>query len=369
MNLDISSDNQNQNFFSWIINKFYLSKEIIFFHCNKSIINKKINQNKTTFEINFIKDPIILFFDFSNFKLFIKSLIKTLFFSIKVFLSQRIELFFLLKEIFIFNYLKNLSDHKFYKYCLFNNSNMVFRPLWTYVNEKKIKGSVILYFYSINLLPLLHEIEEKKYYENYGYSLHSWPTYIVWSKEHKNWLQDNINVNRNFFIEKFIPFSERYPKLVKKNKTVIIFDVAPKKPQIYYQLKNPYNIYDLDYCQKFINDIVLSFNKTRLEEFDLVIKLKRDYFNIDPRYKFFLDKLIETKKLKVLKNIAPESALDIADATISIPFTTPAVISLNKNIEAIYYDPSGKLTKKNSLEKRINLISKKNELENWILKI
>ena len=126
MNPDISSDNLNQNFFSWIINKFYLSKEIIFFHCNKSIINKKINQNKTSFEINFIKDPIILFFELSNFKLFIKSLIKTLLFSIKVFLSQRIELVYLLKEIFIFN-IKNLSDHKFYKYCLFNNSNMVFR--------------------------------------------------------------------------------------------------------------------------------------------------------------------------------------------------------------------------------------------------
>ena len=48
------------------------------------------------------------------------------------------------------------DEVKRYKYCLFNNSNMVFRPFWTYVNEKKNKNSVVLYFYSTNMMPLLH---------------------------------------------------------------------------------------------------------------------------------------------------------------------------------------------------------------------
>ena len=70
--------------------------------------------------------------------------------------------------------------------------------------------------------------------------------------------------------------------------------------------------------------------------------------------------------MKVLKNIAPESAINIADATISIPFTSPAIFSYSKGLDTIYYDPSGKLTKANCLEKEINLITNKIELKKWI---
>ena len=41
---------------------------------------------------------------------------------------------------------------------------MVFRPFWTYVNEKKKNDSVVLYFYSTNMMPLLQEINQKRIY-------------------------------------------------------------------------------------------------------------------------------------------------------------------------------------------------------------
>ena len=71
----------------------------------------------------------------------------------------------------------------------------------------------------------------------------------------------------------------------------------------------------------------------------------------------------------MITDISPESIIDISDGVISIPFTTPAITALNNNRDTIYYDPSGKLTKENSFEKKIQLISTKSDLENWVLKI
>ena len=95
--------------------------------------------------------------------------------------------------------------------------------------------------------------------------MHSWPNYIVWNEDHKNWLKSHVVGNRNYLKGNYIPFAGEYKELEKK-KTIVIFDVPPKKPQIYYQLNNPYNIYTLQYCQKFISDILNSIDENLLQQ-------------------------------------------------------------------------------------------------------
>ena len=246
---------------------------------------------------------------------------------------------------------------------------MVYRPLWTYVNEKKNKGSVILYFYSTNMMPLLQEIDKKKYFEVYGYSLQSWPAYIAWNEFQKDWLKSNITNNSIFCRESLIPFSGKHVRLEKKKKTITIFDVPPKRTGIYYLLNNPYNIYTIEYCQKFLKDILDSIPENYSSSIDLILKLKKDYNNIHHNYRTLIDSLSNNKKIRLIKDISPESIIEISDATISIPFTSPAISSFNKNKETIYYDPSGQLTKENCLEKRVNLISSKDNLEKWLYEI
>ncbi len=366
---DTTNDSKNFDFYKWVISYFKLDSKIGFFHCNKFINDKNVKFNQSNYETHFIQNPLIPFFKIENFKFFIKSLIKTLSLSLKIIFFSKIELLFLTREIFFFNYLKKLPNNLFYNYCLFNNSNMVFRPFWTYVNEKKNNDSVVLYFYSTNMMPLLQEINQKKYYEVYGYSLHSWPAYITWNKEQTNWLSKNINFKSKFYKESIVPFSGKYLQLKKEKRTITIFDVPPKKSMIYNLLNNPYNIYTVNYCEKFLKDIINSIPENFFSKVDIIIKLKKDYSNIDPSYRVLINDMINNNKVKLIKDVSPESVIDISDATISIPFTSTAITSLNKNKNTIYFDPSGKLTKKNCLEKNINLISSKNDLEKWFLEV
>lgn len=366
---DTSADNKNLDFFKWVINYFKLNSKIHFIHNNKFIKDKKIIISDFDYETNYFKNPLIIFFELIYFKFYIKSFIKTIKFIFQIFLHKKPELLFLLKEVFSFFYLKELPKKIFYNYCLFNNSNMVFRPLWSYVNEKKNKGSVILYFYSTNMMPLLQEIEKKKYFDVYGYSLHSWSTYLTWNSDQKNWLKNNIKYNSKFKNESLVPFSGKHIKLQKKKKTITIFDVPPKRSGIYYLLNNPYNIYSYDYCQKFLNDIVNSIPEKYYLQIEIILKLKKDYDNIDPNYRVLIDNITKNKKIRLITDISPESVIEVSDATISIPFTSTAITSYNKNKETIYYDPSGKLTKNNCLEKNITLISSQKNLKFWILSI
>ena len=115
---------------------------------------------------------------------------------------------------------------------------------------------------------------------------------------------------------------------------------------IYNLLNNPYNIYTVNYCEKFLKDIINSIPENFFSKVDIIIKLKKDYSNIDPSYRVLINDITNKKKVKLIKDISPESVIDISDATISIPFTSTAITSLNKNKNTIYFDPSGKLTKK-----------------------
>lgn len=141
-----SADNNNLDFFKWVINYFQLNSKIYFIHDNKFIKDKKIIFSDFDYETNYFNNPLIIFFNPTYFKFYVKSFIKTLQFIIQIFLNKNTELLFLLKEVFFFFYLKELPKKLFYNYCLFNNSNMVFRPLWSYVNEKKIQVQLFYIF-------------------------------------------------------------------------------------------------------------------------------------------------------------------------------------------------------------------------------
>ena len=132
-------------------------------------------------------------------------------------------------------------------------------------------------------------------------------------------------------------------------------------------LNNPYNIYTYDYCQKFLNDIVNSIPEKYYFQIEIILKLKKDYDNIHPKYRVLIESIIRNKKIRLISDISPESIIDVSDATISIPFTSTA-ITYSKNKDTIYYDPSGKLTKHNCLEK-ISLLFFSKNLKFWILSI
>lgn len=362
-----SSKSSGTDFFKWAYETFSLTSDLNFIHENNQITDKSLKFNNNKYYTNYCTNSLSKFFNLYNIQFYVVSLIQTLYTLIKIVLFFEIELLLLIKEIFNFNFYKQLKVSDNFKLCLFNNSNMIFRPLWTYVNEKNIEGSVVFYFYSSNIAPLLHQIDKQKYYDIYGFLLLDWPKYVVWSLDQKKWILKYIKKRKTkFIVTKTIPFAGKNFKTTKRKKIITIFDVPPKKPLIYCMLNNSYNIYTLRYCIKFIDDILNSIPKTKKNKIKIILKMKRMYDNIHPKYLEYLNKKVKKKEINLIDDMSPESVIGYSDITISIPFTSTAITSFRKNKKTIFYDPSYSLTKKLSFEKKIQLITSSIRLKKWL---
>lgn len=364
---DTSNNSNCNDFFKWCFKQFNLKRNVTFFHCNPDIKNKEINWGVHVYKTSYIKDPIANFLNFSNIIFFFISFFKTIKICLNLILLRKIEFILLMKEFYFFYLYKYIQ--KKYDLCLYNNSNMVFRPMWTYLNDFFVKDSVIVYFYSTNQMPLLQELNKETYYEVYGYYLHSWDKYIAWTDYHEEWLNNFTNKKNKFIRTSFIPFAGKHIVLSQQKQNITIFDVPPKRDGIYKLLNNPYNIYTLKYCISFVDDIFKSLPNNFFQTYDIILKIKKDYSNIHPLYREYLNNLGKKKKFKIISDLSPESVIDMSVATISIPFTSTAITSLQKGKKTIFYDPSGKLTLSNSFEKKIKLLTSSKELKDWLCKL
>tara|TARA_B100001250_G_scaffold414024_1_gene450293 strand:+ start:2224 stop:3831 length:1608 start_codon:yes stop_codon:yes gene_type:complete len=357
---------KNDNFYYFILKKFNFKNKVIFFHKNKEIKNFKVKDINQFIEGIYTSNPIKPFLNLFNLYNFIKSFLFTLKFLIKCFYHNRFEMLLLLNEVFCYYQYLNLD--KKYSLCLFNNSSMIYRPLWTYANNENDENKVVLYFYSINQMPLLQEINNEKYYDTFGFSLHSWDYYLTWSKKHEEFLDNNTKQNKKYLRVDYVPFQGEQKVLEKQKKIITIFDVPPKKEFVYKLLLNPYNIYTLEYCTNFVNDTIDIIKNLDSKKFELILKIKRYNRYTNPTYIDFINKISLINNVKVQKDISAESIINISDLVISLPFTSAAAVALNKGKKTVYYDPSGKISSKNLLSEDIKIISDKEKLYDWVNK-
>ena len=371
LNNSIPNNNINlklKDFFFWFYRNFNIQKKVVFLHKSKKIKNNNLNNKfSLPYFVKYKTNPEYILFNIYNLKIYFLSLIGSVKFIIKVILKRESHFIILLYEIFKFNlHLKNPNSFEF---VLYNNSNMVFRPLWTYAQEFKKKNSVIFYFYSINNEPLLHKITKKIYFDYLVFKILSWDNYILWGNEHLLWLKKRIKKNFSYKLVDFVPFEGQNIFLPKVNKKrLCIFDNPPKNDVHYFQLLNQYNIYNKDYCLSFINNILILTKK--LKNTEVFLKVKRNNNTYDSSYLQYT-KLLKKKfpNLKIFdQEISAQSLLLGSDLAISIPFTSTAVIANHFSSKSVFYDPSGQLKDKDNILKKIELINNKNTLHKCIKK-
>ena len=75
--------------------------------------------------------------------------------------------------------------------------------------------------------------------------------------------------------------------------------------------------------------------------------------------------LIEEHIIIVEPNIAATSLMEVSDAVISMPFSTPSLIAKVKGIPSIYYDTSGPGRVRNQESHGIPVLKSKDELKEW----
>ena len=257
----------------------------------------------------------------------------------------------------------SLLDSKFLaKEYFFHNTNQTYRPLWTYVAEKN-GSKITLYFYSTN-------IETLNINPTYYWKCMSWPMYLVWDKYQSKFLERSLGSPQNAKIVGPIWWSDNadshFPN-ISSDRTIAIFGVTPHRHSRYCLYAEEIDYVVPETCNRFIQDILDAAEKLNMK---CLIKEKRDLTSevIHPKYNNFLKKTLENNNNITLidSEVAPNRMINYSSATISLPFTAPAIIAKEMGKPSCYYDPTGMLNENHHGSHGVTLVNNKEDLYNWI---
>jgi polysaccharide biosynthesis PFTS motif protein len=357
----ISNVNNGPNLFSWCKKFFVCTKKIKFVHENIQIKNFSNNDYETFYLNKFFLVNINLY----QRVYFIYLNLKFIFLFAKYFFTNKSNLFILFDDFVRFAFLNKYKKKLPHK-ALFNISS-INRPLWTFLLKKK--NSVFFYFYSINHIPLIFkrgEFSVDKIYDHVGYKLFTWNNYIGWSKKQLNWISKQVNNKAIKLIDgDYVPFEGENIVITNPKKIISVFDVSPCDPFYYALLGLKNNPYTLNYCMKFIKDII---DVTKKLDCVVMIKSKRFSTILDKNYHNFLSKIEKSNSNVFIINsvVSAQSLASVSKCVLSMPFSSPALISKRMNIPSVYYDPSSLLNNCLYQNSEVSLLKKKLTLRNWI---
>ncbi len=250
---------------------------------------------------------------------------------------------------------------------LFENSDSVFRPVWTYEAERK--GSrIISYFYS--------SFEDFKlpggYEPNSTYwQAMNWPLYAVWDHYQEQLIERNINKNANVIVVGPIWLSSSLVDLPEiPDSAVAVFDTPRLKMSSHFGFSTIAELYGNSAVPvTFIRDIA-----SALEKYDGIIahkgKRNRGLENLHKGYVRSIMKLVhQNRLLSIDADTSPIVVIEKCKAVISMPFTSTAILGRELGKPSIYYDPTGLIQKDDRGAHGILVISNESELQDWIGKV
>ena len=356
-NLVQSKDKNAQTILDW----FYLQEEAksihTIFHSCKGSTDYRLNEKQIRY-IHSAIPPINSFSKFFHF--FYWFLVKSVvaIFNLKNRLLLRQQIFDKLVQI--------SSKKQLHKYYLFHNSGHLLRPLWTYEAEKK-GSNIVFYFYSTNVSSL--KVKDKAFIQDFQWQVVSWSSYWVWNKGQVDFLKSNVLGQFKTTIKGIIPFSISNKasdlSLFKSKPFLLIFDVQPVNENLYTSLAPSVDFYSSKNMITFLNWIDQLAIKKNI---NVIIKRKRESPHISKDYS---DKLKALKQTHLWDELSPTMDTIYACkslsplASISIPYTSTAVISKKYNIPTIYLDPTKMLDPDFKINNGIPLASSKEELFKW----
>ena len=362
----VPNDTANSNlddFYTWCFKFLKLKDDTTFIHSNKLL--KKYKKTASIGVNHRILYTKLFYLELSSIRFFIKyfsALIETVWFLFRY--NKNLKFTILSKEIFIYFYLSSCEEI-IPDYSFFNNSKITFKPLWTYLNN----NDDYLFYYSTNIYPI-NSINNKELLDVYAHRLYTWSKYIVWYEGQKKWLKKKIPFDFIVILEKIIPYEGKniILPLHKNKKKIVIFDVTPRNKLSYALELNPYNIYTLDYCKQFLQDI---FDVIKKKNIDIVLKRKRKIKTADQEYEdYILSLTMLNNKIDVhYGDISAQSLINSSDICISIPLTSTAIIANYFNKPTAYYDPLNLVPDSIYFPNNIKILKNREDLREWLNKL
>jgi polysaccharide biosynthesis PFTS motif protein len=354
--------NNNYGIFN---NAFLKSNNISsdFFHESKHFKNFYKSEK---FNLRYLPNHLIYNLKpFELLKFFAQFLYDSIIFFLKLMFCKSDDLI-LFEELVNYRLASNKSF--FFDEYLFNNSNVLYRPLWSYIAEKN-KSLISHYFYSTNIERF--KINDDNFDSDpFCWKFSTWQKFYFWDQFQLNFFKSKLNYSFKYKIvgPTLFNFTSLIKSLNFKKNTILIFDVQPVRITYYRELAFGQEYYVRDNCIKFINDICYSANKIG---FKVVIKRKRNIGNmIDYIYLNNIKKLINNNLLsEVDPNIPAEFLLKSCENVICMPFTSVAIFANNLSKNVSYYDSTSKIAKDDNASHGVKILSNNAELNNWIKNI
>ena len=246
---------------------------------------------------------------------------------------------------------------------MFHNSGWIYRPLWTYDAERR-GSDIILYFYSTNIQPLgMTNINQSVHY---GYKFMSWPQYYVWDKFQADFISQETS--REAVIEIVGPILfQGVERTVCRTPdfSLAVFDVNPTRSSFYQRLGLDSEFYIPDVVNAFLGDIYEGVCKLGGH---MYLKQKRSVGKaVHPKYRSFITGLVKHSNVHLVDpEVSPLSVIRATDLTISLPYTSTALLAEQEGKVSVFYDPTEKLVDDVGSSHGIRLLSGRACLESWL---
>lgn len=246
---------------------------------------------------------------------------------------------------------------------LFHNSAWIYRPLWTYVVERR-GAAITFYFYSTNC-------ESFKRPEGYppisfGYRAMNWPRYLVWDDYQADFVRRAVGVQANISVVGPIWFQSNTAEIPRFDKPGVgVFDVTPHRASRYCTLGLDNEFYTPAVANPFLVHISCAIKRHGLL---MLWKRKRNIGRTaHPFYRRLADQLAENGHVVLVDpDISAIRVIESSVAVVSMPFTSTALIAKAMGKPSIYYDPTGQLQRDDRAAHGIPILSGAHELEAWL---
>jgi polysaccharide biosynthesis PFTS motif protein len=267
---------------------------------------------------------------------------------------------FFLEELLKLKRVSLATDKDLAKDYLFHNSTPFYCPIWTYSVEER--GSrVILYFYSAN-------IENFKVGGNHSvqhpWHLLTWPHYLVWDECQADFVKRFAQGSPVIECVGPIWFSSFGINVDVALNSIAVFDVTPNRAARYIHLGADSEYYTPNIVNQFLNDIQEALMQNN---YIMVHKMKRTNVYAHKKYNHNIQVLKEKSNCRQAHPDSDATQLiQKTVATISMPFTSTAIIAKQEGKPSVYYDPSGMVQKDDGAAHDIPILSGIDELKEWV---
>jgi len=242
-------------------------------------------------------------------------------------------------------------------------TNWIYRPLWTYEAERR--GSRILFFfYSTNS----EGIKSSNGYKplDYDWRNLSWSHYLVWDSYQAEFIRNASNNSPKIEIVGPVWLQSSDTALPQiKRRSIAVFDVQPFRLSKYHKFGSPIDYYIPMHCINFLRDI---FDIAGEVDYQIVWKRKRNIGkHAHPTFRAFAERLVRNVNVvEVDAEVAPNRVIEATKLSISMPFTSAAIVAHYSQKPSCYYDSGGLVMQDDRGAHGLPIVVGRAALRDWI---